>query len=69
MPHLIEPISLKPWPPRSWPRSVWKWYHRESRLCARESAKVFSDAVLYGAGFTRIDAGGVKHVPYWDVMK
>jgi hypothetical protein len=67
--HLNKPPSLKPFPPRTWTRGIWKWYYRQSRICARESAKAFTDAVCFGAGFTRIDANGIEHVPYNEVMR
>ena len=60
---------MKNFPPRTWPRAVWKWYYRQSRISARESEKAFIDAVIYGAGFTRIDASGIKHVPYNEALK
>lgn len=55
-------------PPRTWDRGMWRWYHRQSRICARESAKVLADAVIYGAGFTKISADGVQHIPYRQAM-
>jgi hypothetical protein len=55
-------------PPRSWSRSIWRWYWRQSRIAARESTKTMQDLIIYGAGFCRIDADGVTHVPYADIM-
>jgi hypothetical protein len=53
--------------PRTWNRAMWKWYYRQSRICAREAAKALTDAVIYGCGFTKIDAAGIRHVPYQEV--
>lgn len=55
-------------PPRTWTRGMWRWWYREQRIQARESMKAVMDVVLYGAGFVRIGATGVHHVPYHEVI-
>ena len=64
---LPNPPSTQPWPPRTWTRGIWRWWHRQQRLNAHEYVKAFSDALLNGCGFMRYDESGTHHVPYREV--
>jgi hypothetical protein len=56
------------WPPRTWNRGIWKWWHRASRIAARETSKCMVDMIAYGTGLARVTANGVECIPYKEVM-
>ena len=40
-----------------------------ARVEYRERSKAFSDAMIYGTGFVKVDATGTRHVPAADVFR
>ena len=54
---------------RTVPRCVWKKLYRMARVEYRERSKAFSDAMIYGTGFVKVDATGTRHVPAADVFR
>lgn len=55
--------------PRTWTRPMWKFWYRHLRIGRRESYKAFTDAVIHGIGFTRIDVDGIHHVPHEEMYE
>ena len=55
--------------PRSMPRHAWKVLYRMARVDSRERSKAFSDAMLYGTGFVKVDVNGARHVPAAEVIR
>lgn len=44
-------------------RQVWLVYYRLERIVKRESAKAYSDAILYGIGCVKVDDNGeAQHI-------
>lgn len=50
-------------------RAAWRYLYREYRIARRETTSAALDVMLYGAGFVRIDANGVRHVPFQELFR
>lgn len=54
---------------RSVTRRQYRIYHRHQRVIAKELAKSYADAAIYGIGAYFTDQNGLRHVPMSEVFR